>query len=378
MTDSNSFNITIQNPSGGGGTAPAWFAALADKTWGSVASVGTLDAVKPSGAVNHQNIIHAWSGGCVDTDRKSLMVVGGGHSDYSGNEAYELVLTAATPAWVRLMNPSPAVAGDQITGTLSNGQPRSFHTYDMVAYGGGKTYLAGSPATWPNGYSSNGIWRLDRSGTPIWVLLPTRAPGPTSGTFGLDEGYSLGTCAFDSTTGNIYATGSGCFSFYAINTATDAVTTIAGTINPGLYVTSAIAPSLRAWVFLSPTGTGNGGFQVVNLNNNAITSPTLSGSPPRTAAGIVWHPASNAFLIWSGGATLYKLTPGANAFTGTYTLSTVANGGGGVTPTAADSNGTYGRFALVPDLGGTGIDALVAVNSTTQATYVYKLPAGGV
>lgn len=377
MALSNTFSITIQAPTGGGGDVPTWFAAMPDKTWAAVASAGTLDAVKPSGASGHQHIVATGSGGAVDTDRKSLLVCGGGESNYSGNEVYELVLTENTPAWVRLTDPSDPAGGTLIPGTYADGQPKSSRNWDMLVYGAGNLWLAGMANMYPTGYHGNGIWRFNRAvSPPVWVQDWT-APGPTGGN-GLSEEWSQGTASYDATSGVVFATGSGATSYYYFNGSSSG--SVASQVGSGLYSTSAISPSLRAWAHLSPPTTGYGQFRVVNLTDGTVTSPAISGSLPSslTGPGFVWHAASNAFLIWQGGATLYKLTPGANPFTGTYTVTEVANNSGGVTPTAKASYGTYGRFGLVPNLGGAGIDALVVVNGTTQATYVYKIPVGGV
>src|ERR1051326_1627950 len=49
--------------------------------------------------------IKAWSGGIADTSRNRLLIWGGGHVDYYGNEIYALSL--GDHAMVRLNNPGP-------------------------------------------------------------------------------------------------------------------------------------------------------------------------------------------------------------------------------------------------------------------------------
>src|SRR5688500_2675426 len=59
-----------------------------------------------------KGLMAAWSGGIYDTDRERLVVWGGGHNDYAGNEVYAFgPLNAAAPKWQRLTDPSvpPAV-----------------------------------------------------------------------------------------------------------------------------------------------------------------------------------------------------------------------------------------------------------------------------
>jgi hypothetical protein len=55
----------------------------------------------------------------------------------------------------------------------------------------------------------------------------------------------------------------------------------------------------------------------------------------------------------------------------------VVSAAGGVTPSSPQANGTYGRFNLISNFGGSGRDLIIMVNAVTEATYVYKLPAAG-
>src|SRR5262249_16811852 len=65
----------------------------------------------------------------------SLIVWGGGHSDYAGNEVYAFNL--ATLSWTEVTNPSSTAGGDN-NGVLSDGTPVSRHTYD------GMTFISGT------------------------------------------------------------------------------------------------------------------------------------------------------------------------------------------------------------------------------------------
>ena len=56
------------------------------------------DGVNSCGAV-----LSAWNSGVFDTQRNRLIIWGGGHGDYSGNEVYALSLNG-TPAFSRLNN----------------------------------------------------------------------------------------------------------------------------------------------------------------------------------------------------------------------------------------------------------------------------------
>jgi hypothetical protein len=65
-----------------------------------------LDAVAPPGW--SANVMVAWCGGAYDTKRDRLIIWGGGHNDYRGNEVY--VFNLATLKWIRLSDPSDPYA----------------------------------------------------------------------------------------------------------------------------------------------------------------------------------------------------------------------------------------------------------------------------
>jgi hypothetical protein len=99
-----------------------------------------LDAVFPSplppGNTGPDAVVSKWSGAVYDSQRDRLVVWGGGHWDYSGNEIYVFRLNSENgdPAltWKRITNPSSDVSGQ---GPYYNdGKPRSRHTYNYIEY----------------------------------------------------------------------------------------------------------------------------------------------------------------------------------------------------------------------------------------------------
>ena len=118
-------------------------------------------APPPPGVSGPASVISAWGGGD-DHQRGRLMVWGGGHADYAGNEIYAFDLHQRS--WSVLWGPTPTA---QIpTESLSyeqylDGNPSSRHTYDSLVYlpdpidglwaQGGSLWKAGSsggPVTW--------------------------------------------------------------------------------------------------------------------------------------------------------------------------------------------------------------------------------------
>lgn len=99
----------------------------------------------------------AFSGGLWDPDHRLMLLWGGGHADYAGNEVY--AFSTRTFTWERLTEPSP---GPYDRDPLDDGQPVSRHTYD------GLTWLPDTHVMWAwtgsrslDGSSTNVVWEFD-------------------------------------------------------------------------------------------------------------------------------------------------------------------------------------------------------------------------
>jgi hypothetical protein len=115
--------------------ANATLAAIPDNTWSQVTGTGP-----PTGAL-------AYSGMAYDSKHHKLLVFGGGHWDYSGNEIW--VFDINTLSWSKAYEPVPEsaytsqYASSQYPGAimypdpsapLSEAQPLTRHTYDTVEF----------------------------------------------------------------------------------------------------------------------------------------------------------------------------------------------------------------------------------------------------
>src|SRR5271165_2334762 len=128
-----------------------------------------------------------WSGGAADDKNQRLIVWGGGHSDYAGNEVSALNLNG-TPSWQAITGPTIPVpyvadgnsweglkpyfvlAGDG--GKYQPGaSPSSRHTYNGVQYvpHQNKLYAFGGGVANAGNFSQE-TWTLDM-GTATWTLL---------------------------------------------------------------------------------------------------------------------------------------------------------------------------------------------------------------
>ena len=124
---------------------------------------------------NPPSVMGAWSGGVIDTKRNRLLIHGGGHGDYAGNEIYAFDLH--TLKWTRIWGPSPnwaipMKAADESNQEYHDHNPESVHTY------GGFIYLPhldkvwrGGGAHWIGGGGSLASWMFDMA-TSTWTRLP--------------------------------------------------------------------------------------------------------------------------------------------------------------------------------------------------------------
>jgi hypothetical protein len=78
-------------------------------------------------------VTDAWGGGAFDGRRNVLLLTGGGHADYGGNEVYEFALDTRT--WTRATEPSPMreIEPNKFE-VLGSEAPLSSHTYDGLVF----------------------------------------------------------------------------------------------------------------------------------------------------------------------------------------------------------------------------------------------------
>jgi hypothetical protein len=139
------------------------------------------------------SVVSAWSGGIADVGRNRLIVWGGGHHDYSGNEVYALTLSDQKMS--RLNNPGPPVTDPNASGvtTLADGTPNSRHTYNGLAYiaHADRMFVFGGSLA-GNGFGSNDTWTLNLA-TLKWQRMDPVAGGPPTAAFGSMADYDPNT-----------------------------------------------------------------------------------------------------------------------------------------------------------------------------------------
>ena len=351
-------------------------------------------------------IVYSWSSFAWDSNRAELLLWGGGHANYAGNEIYRW--EADSGAWTRGSLPSKVIASNYV---VDHAAPQSAHTYDnnmflpvndMFVSFGGPIYNTGEE------------WRTLVNGVPTragpWMWDPTKADAnKVGGTNG--SGYDPATLG-----GNMWINRQGQWTgnqgTYAPNGATayrneggkDVVYLTMDSFNsqfPGLYryeLGDVRNGGLDNWQRIGVTANSNIGqgvatidsthnlmirtalngnlsdLAVWNLANSNPANPNLNkdkaihlvefnGTPfvMTDKFAIEYDDANDRLVLWDGTAQGKVWSTQA-----TYTVPGVLDGTWIVTPllstTSAQPSGNFvtgvlGKFKYVSEL-----DAFVALN----------------
>jgi hypothetical protein len=317
-----------------------------------------LDAVKPDPVPlgKFSSIVAAWSSGAYDTKRDRMIIWGGGHSDYSGNEVYAFSLK--TFAWTRLTEPS-AWGGDPRNPSNDvrhpDGRPVSRHTYDYIDYippPVDRFFSGGGGALWYSSFSDPSTYLFDFDA----LEWQTQSDCPS---------YGVGAVCAVGPDGLVWQHGQSgdkaVLSSY--DAALDVWTTHARF--PGTWFgnkkTAAIDPVRRRFVAI---GEGSAWAWDLDRPDDDPESLDAGGATEiegTQSPGFDYDPISGQLVAWNGGASVYSL----DLETRTWTKRTTV--GVGTTPPPAGPVGTYGHWRYAPSL-----NVFVSVNSTEQNVYVYR------
>jgi hypothetical protein len=147
------------------------------------------DPAQTKGLRDPRGIVASWSGGALDSRRNRLVVWGGGHTNYAGNELYAFDLE--TLQWERLTEPTLDLAvggqihkdGTPIARATYNGLACITHADRMFALGGD----AAAPGagvldmTWTFDFAAKSWQNRNPSGDgrpPGWGAPARTIPGP--------------------------------------------------------------------------------------------------------------------------------------------------------------------------------------------------------
>lgn len=303
---------------------------------------------------------------------------GGGHTDYRGNELYYRDLLVASPAWVRVNDPSDLADYGHSVGTdttYSDGRIRSSHVYNALVYvpGVGPAMAGLSSRATDGGHGSSAIFTVN-----------TTTGAFTASSTATNSGSGTGVAAcFDGTRGtqgSIWMRRVGTSYIQRHDYAADTRVNVGGQEAWAGQCSLAMHPS--GSYMLVGNGdpdqgqTVSGGWCVFDPATGTYYYPTFSGS---VSGGLwpgfcqpVWVASLGKFCAWDNDTDRHlitTLTPGANPFSDTWTISALTvDGGNTVTPSAAPAAGTYGQFSHIPAAG-----ILTMCATATHPGYFFKL-----
>jgi hypothetical protein len=301
-------------------------------------------------------IYSAWGGGALDTSRNRLLIWGGGHTDYAGNEVYALDLDTLTMA--RLNDPSSVIRdGCTNGGTYADGKPVSRHTYNQLAYLPNQDALfAWGGSQWQCGFHTNDVWSFSLASLSWTELSMTN--GPRAG-FGR-------SVAYDPNSALVYARDD--FNLFSFAPAADAWTRRTATeVAAEDTKTGVIDPVRKRYYYYERDHPTTVHWYDISSATGTVTRQSLatSGCSFMTDEGSGWEydPVQDKLVGWAGGDSVYLMNPDTGACT------TVTHAGG---PDALPQ-GIFGRFRYVPAL-----NLFVTCNSVDTNCHVLRLtPPGG-
>lgn len=374
-------------------------------------------------------IIGAWSSFAWDASRSSLIIYGGGHANYGGNDVY--MWNGSTLLWERAALPSLITMTDVEPGYrygfAADGAfnaPASAHTYDNTvflkasnryltfggaAYGTGSTYLKDNGdgtfgRTGPylfdpsradgnkvGGTTGSGVNPATEGGS-MWQNRDSLYPEP-----GVQKPRSFVDGFSDSTVVNgkdvIYvggAQGGTAMDLYRYtihdlnDPSQDTWELIGVNWNPLQTGDSSGALDSSRGIF-ARTGDASNPFLIWDVsksgggNRDMVVVPTdLSGGMAPSnfrGYGFAYDPVRQRFVVWGGGGDVWALTPpdGDTVVATGWTIDLL-----GYLPATAPgaidtSGGVLGKWQYAPDL-----DSFVGLmGPTTGSVWIYK-PAGWV
>ena len=239
-------------------------------------------------------VIDSWNSAVMDTQRNRLVIWGGGHNDYFGNELYALDLGSLSMK--RLNDPGLPVTPSTCPETVAGGtQPNSRHTYDGIAYVehadsmfafGGSLASCGSfsTATWMYSFATDQWERRKPTGR-----IPRADPGVVT--------------AYDPVTKKVFV--HDLESLYSYDPAADRYEHLAGGMEIDYHMTAVLDPVRRkllvvghgqAYIYdVSP-----GSWHMRRSLRSTGGDPIVKSSYP----GMAYDPVRDRIVAWNGGNTV--------------------------------------------------------------------------
>lgn len=350
-------------------SAPDWVLAMQPGTWTQIGD-NTIRDVDPAndpaanpnypssapwrGNTGLAGVMNAWCGGALASGygaKGSLIVHGGGHQDYYGNEIYAFDLN--TRHWSRVTNPykGPFNWGYS-TGTFPDGSPVSPHTYDQVEYYPPTNSFLRLRSEKDNvGGNNVGVAHMFSFDDKRWIHSPSNSS---------NHYQSGGWSAFDSKRNVFWAEaggGSGVFTRFdpkvANGDGTQGQWTNYGLKVGGMDAQAAYSPVQDAVIVANfRSSDGVFGINVADPSSSAVKLKEGGSGPSKDSqSGWEWSDIRKAFLYWRSGGSVYEFkSSGGDWRTSTWNWSNITSGSNGSVPAANTSQyglGDYSRFRVM-------------------------------
>lgn len=342
------------------------------------------------------NVYNAWNSAVIDK-RGRMIIIGGGHSDYRGNEVY--AFNPSTGVLSRLNDPSPWDAADSNAEVNPDGTPATRHTWGGLVYleevdgifmwEGASFGAAPLRKTWMLYFNADGSINTS-VGAAGWV---DKLPGGINVTAG--GGSSRGArCVKDVTQDEPsvlchWGSNNSLLRYKHTSNVWEGLTSFSATIAPSA-ATMAIDPNRRLLIwFGNDYNTGTRAIKYVNLNpddswanSGDIWTPQATPTRSYTVVdissqvtgcdavlatdepGVAWDPVFGRFLLYSGtGSTPYLF----DIATRTCVAQPYTSGG----PTGSTgliANGILGKWSYSPAVG-----KFIAANNADANIYMFTL-----
>ncbi len=347
---STSASATTLASSGGGGlpSALGWY-QIPNTTYAPLCPSGQQGSC--------QAVVNAWNSGVADTKRNRLEFMGGGHTDYSGNEIYALDLNTLTMN--RITNPDSVNTNS--TDADPSGNPNSRHTYGGLSYipSTDQIYMHGG-ALYSTGFGAVSTW--------LFTLpsLTWKQQDPVNGTAVTSSCCNYITFGdYDPQSDLVWYTDSAFLWTYNAHTNTQARLSSVGFLSD--HQTCVVDYLDRDFFCFGDSVVGRADMKAATPTITDITSQTSGCSTlvnPNTNPypGAAYDPVQKKIVAWIGGSSVILFDPIA------LTCTTVSTFTGG--PGAAQGNGTHGRWRYFPGLG-----VFALVNAYNQNAWVLRMTA---
>jgi hypothetical protein len=379
-------------------SAPAWAKALTPGTWTAIGSNKLVNvdpeddsAVNPNypnpapwhGSTGQPGVIQSWNGGALARNlgpSGSLILYGGGHSNYYGSEVYAFDLATAT--WKRLSNPFRGPLNwPYSTGDYPDGSALPPHTCDFVEYHPGSNSLVLLKGQNELGPPSNqtaisvahafdfdtGKWRRSPMKSDLTIYSGGySAYDSKRDVFWVEGGSSSnGFAKFDPKPQNADGTFGAWTTYPRLVTRTNAVATYDPVHDLVLVAGFRDGPEVFA---IDPD----------NVTGGRTALKEVGTAPAKEqASGWEWSTLRGSVIYWRRGAGVYELKAQGTDWKNSWEWAQLTTGSNAVTPQAmVVDNGPFSRFRLINY--GDGVEIAVVVNRPDGPVYAFRMPDVGV